>query len=330
MPNEKIDMVYLWCDGNEKAFRERKNAFLKKEKNQNFDEEVDGEKRFFDNEELRYSLRSLEQYAPWINHVYIVTDRQTPKWLNLNYKKVSIVDHSEILPPHSIPCFNSDVIECFLAFIPNLSEKFLYGNDDTFFGNYVTSDFFFNESMPVVRVKELKIKNTLNTNFNSAGNPNTYTYIGTVLNSLNLLNKYYNKSNYYQLHHNIDSYTKKLFLATYKRFEKELSKFFNNRFREKDDFQRTLFSLDAVYSQNAKLKIISDLKPWRKNFHWLKKLELDSYYGTDTSIKDQKEILKFKPKLFCLNSDTNCSMQDKLQVKQFMNKLFPYPSKFEL
>ena len=98
MQNEKIDMVYLWCDGNEKAFRERKNAFLQKE-HQNFDEEVDGEKRFFDNEELRYSLRSLEQYAPWINHVYIVTDRQTPKWLNLNYDKVSIVDHSEILPP---------------------------------------------------------------------------------------------------------------------------------------------------------------------------------------------------------------------------------------
>lgn len=74
-----------------------------KKENHNLDEEVNGEKRFFDNEELRYSLRSLEQYAPWINHVYIVTDRQTPKWLNLNYDKVSIVDHSEILPPALYP-----------------------------------------------------------------------------------------------------------------------------------------------------------------------------------------------------------------------------------
>lgn len=324
MQNEKIDMVYLWCDGNEKAFRERKNAFLQKE-NQNFDEEVDGEKRFFDNEELRYSLRSLEQYAPWINHVYIITDRQTPKWLNLNYDKVSIVDHSEILPPHSIPCFNSAVIEYFLAFIPGLSEKFLYGNDDTFFGNYVTPDFFFDEDIPIIRVKKLKLKKSLNTD-----DFNTYTYIGTVLNSINLLNKYYNKSDYYQLHHNIDSYTKTSFLSTYKRFESQLKKFFYNRLRENDDLQRILFSLDAVYSGNAKLKIISDPKPWRKKFNWLKKLNLDSYYGTDTNIKDQKEIIKFKPKLFCLNSDTNCSLESKLQVKRFMENLFPNPSKFEL
>lgn len=26
--NNKIDMVYLWCDGNDKEFRERKNSFL--------------------------------------------------------------------------------------------------------------------------------------------------------------------------------------------------------------------------------------------------------------------------------------------------------------
>lgn len=25
--NNKIDMVYLWCDGNDKEFRERKNSF---------------------------------------------------------------------------------------------------------------------------------------------------------------------------------------------------------------------------------------------------------------------------------------------------------------
>ena len=96
--NEKIDMVYLWCDGNEEAFKKRKNEYLKCEIGV-FDEEVEGEKRFFDNEELRYSLRSLEKNASWINHVFIVTDRQVPKWLNLEYEKVSIVDHSELLPP---------------------------------------------------------------------------------------------------------------------------------------------------------------------------------------------------------------------------------------
>lgn len=139
--NDKIDIVYLWCDGNEREFKERKKLFLSAD-NKPGDEESIGEKRFFNNEELRYSLRSLEKHAPWINHVYIVTDRQVPYWLNLTYEKVSIIDHSDIMPSELIPCFNSNVIEFFLVYIANLSEKFLYANDDFFFGRDVLPEDF--------------------------------------------------------------------------------------------------------------------------------------------------------------------------------------------
>lgn len=37
--------------------------------------------RFRDSNELRFSLRSLERFAPWVRHVYLVTDDQIPKWL---------------------------------------------------------------------------------------------------------------------------------------------------------------------------------------------------------------------------------------------------------
>lgn len=74
--SDKIDMVYLWCDGNEIAFKKRKQQYLKLEDNSEQENiEAVGDIRFYDNEELKYSLRSLELYAPWINHVYIVTDR---------------------------------------------------------------------------------------------------------------------------------------------------------------------------------------------------------------------------------------------------------------
>ena len=33
-------------------------------------------RRFRDNDELKYSLRGLEMYAPWIRNVYIVTNGQ--------------------------------------------------------------------------------------------------------------------------------------------------------------------------------------------------------------------------------------------------------------
>ena len=49
--------------------------------------------RFEDNEELRYSLRSLEQYAPWVRRIFIVTNGQIPHWLNLDNPRVSIVTH---------------------------------------------------------------------------------------------------------------------------------------------------------------------------------------------------------------------------------------------
>ena len=49
--------------------------------------------RFEDNEELRYSLRSLEQYAPWVRHVYIVTNGQIPYWLDMDNNRITLVSH---------------------------------------------------------------------------------------------------------------------------------------------------------------------------------------------------------------------------------------------
>ncbi|GFW40121.1 hypothetical protein TNCV_5118041 [Trichonephila clavipes] len=49
--------------------------------------------RFTDNEELRYSLRSLEKHAPWVQHIYIITNGQIPYWLNLDNPLVTIVTH---------------------------------------------------------------------------------------------------------------------------------------------------------------------------------------------------------------------------------------------
>ena len=46
--------------------------------------------RHTDNEELRYSLRSIEKNAGWIRNVYIVTD-QIPNWLNLTNPRVKII-----------------------------------------------------------------------------------------------------------------------------------------------------------------------------------------------------------------------------------------------
>ena len=49
--------------------------------------------RFQDNEELRYSLRSVVRFAPWVRRIFIVTNGQIPAWLNLDNPRVTLVTH---------------------------------------------------------------------------------------------------------------------------------------------------------------------------------------------------------------------------------------------
>lgn len=100
--------------------------------------------RFADNDELRFSLRSIERYAPWIRHIYILTNGQIPAWLNLNHPKIRVVTHAHIFPNRShLPTFSSPAIESHLHEIAGLSEHFLYFNDDVLLGKPIYPDDFF-------------------------------------------------------------------------------------------------------------------------------------------------------------------------------------------
>jgi len=44
-----------------------------------------GKGRFTDMNQMLYSLRSIEMYAPWIRNIFIVTNGQIPNWLNLSH-----------------------------------------------------------------------------------------------------------------------------------------------------------------------------------------------------------------------------------------------------
>ncbi|WP_159941485.1 MULTISPECIES: stealth family protein [unclassified Nocardiopsis] len=151
-----IDVVYTWVDGEEPALRE-KRARYKGEAAQILDKETNSS-RYTSHDELKYSLRSLEMYAPFVRNVYIVTDGQTPSWLDTSQDRVRVVDHREIFPEDALPVFNSHAIETRLHHIPGLSEHYLYLNDDVFFGRPVTPQHFFHGNGIIkVPVSPLKI-----------------------------------------------------------------------------------------------------------------------------------------------------------------------------
>ena len=133
-----IDLVYLWVDGNNPEWLARRAAFL----DAKTDNSLTNSRSYLNNDELKYSLRSVERYAPWIRNIFILTDNQKPKWLDISNPKIKIIDQNDILPNKSLPCFNSNVLEHFLYKIPNLSEHFLLSNDDMFLNRTVLPNTF--------------------------------------------------------------------------------------------------------------------------------------------------------------------------------------------
>ncbi|SDK28936.1 stealth conserved region 3 domain-containing protein [Streptomyces indicus] len=141
--NFPIDAVYTWVDGADIGWLERKNAVLAAMGIATEDAATSAA-RFRNRDELRYSLRSIDMYAPWIRNIYLVTDRQVPPWLDTSHPRVRVVDHSEIFRDHSaLPTYNSHAIESQLHHIDGLAEHFLYFNDDVFVGRTLQPSAFF-------------------------------------------------------------------------------------------------------------------------------------------------------------------------------------------
>ncbi|WP_433298145.1 stealth conserved region 3 domain-containing protein [Actinoplanes sp. CA-030573] len=141
---DPVDVVYTWVDGEDPDWQRRKAA----SQGIAFEAEdaVHGDGRFRSRNELMYSLRSIDTFVPWVNKIWIVTDRQTPDWLDLSHPRVQVVDHAEIFADRSVlPSYNSHSIETQLHHIEGLAEHFLYLNDDMFFGRLIGPDRFFAE-----------------------------------------------------------------------------------------------------------------------------------------------------------------------------------------
>ncbi|GAB2507280.1 stealth family protein [Nocardiopsis aegyptia] len=140
-----IDAVYTWVDGADPAHAAKRARY--REGLSGLASHAANASRYTDHDELRYSLRSLRMYAPFVRHVYVVTDGQRPGWLDTGAEGVTVVDHRDIFAdPGVLPVFSSRAIESQLHRIEGLSEHFLYLNDDIFVTAPVGPESFFHPS----------------------------------------------------------------------------------------------------------------------------------------------------------------------------------------
>ncbi|MDS1271936.1 Stealth CR1 domain-containing protein [Lipingzhangella sp. LS1_29] len=141
--NFPIDLVYTWVDGSDPEWAARRDAYLR-ERGEALHRIAASATRYESRDELKYSLRSVEMFAPFVRTIHIVTDGQVPDWLDTEHERVHLVDHRDIFPSLDVlPVFSSRAIETRIHHIPGLSEHYIYLNDDMMFGRYVAPDTFF-------------------------------------------------------------------------------------------------------------------------------------------------------------------------------------------
>lgn len=158
---EKIDAVITWVDGSDPKLRTKQAQYFDIGST---DPAISSE-RFLDHGEIYYCIVSILTNAPFINHIYIVTDGQFPTCLGqietdfgIEVRaRISVVDHTVIFRgfEEALPTFNSRSIETMLHRIPGLSGRYVYFNDDCFIAHPTQETDFFVGNKPVLRGKWL-------------------------------------------------------------------------------------------------------------------------------------------------------------------------------
>ena len=308
-----VDLVYLWVDGNDPVWQAKHNAFIGKTEESS---PINCKGRYANNDELKYSLRSVETYAPWIRTIFIVTDNQVPGWLDISNTKVKIIDHKDIMPAESLPCFNSALIELFLYKIPGLAEHFLMANDDMYLNKAVTvDDFFTKEGFPIIRLGRRpfrKFRWFWRVNVRKKPLKN---YSFTIARASQLVDDKYGVYYTGMPHHNIDSYLKSdMQRVVEDYFRDEFVANNKNRMRSNDDIQRILFSYTALALKRGKLRYVTR----KESMHV--EIQKERHY---------RRLEKFRPMFFCMNDSEYAKDADRKTAKEYLERRFPDKSEFE-
>lgn len=148
---DEIDVIITWADSSDQKWIDLKRSFQINHSSYYYDK---SNNRYpikeFSDLELFYCVSTINKYMPWVRNIFITSSlNQKPKWVNL-FKKIKMVDHTEFIPLKYLPTFNSHTIECHIHKIKNLSEKFIYFNDDMYVNKYVKKSFFFHKNLPII------------------------------------------------------------------------------------------------------------------------------------------------------------------------------------
>ncbi len=304
--------------------------------------------RFRDMETLKYVLRSIEQNCSWYNKIYLITKGYHPEWLNIDHPKIKLIREDELYFNKShLPVFSASSIEMNLANLKDISEQFIYLNDDMiimqkldinrFFINEKPVDFFYHAWIP---------RNKLFTFFKGDD-----TWVHSLNNSLQLINKkfspikldkqyLYHKS-YSPMHkfsnfllsnvykkifwlrhwHHPQPYLKNTLKEVYIEFKDEMMECSQNKFRDNNDLTQYLYR----YWQLAK----GEFYPYKHNDDLIANITSFSVLEKMIDILNTNHHINF----VCFNDSTDLSDSEynkvKTKLRNYLEKYFPDKASFE-
>ena len=327
---EKIDIVITWVDGNDPKWIEEKAKYSTIVSNSS--------SYFRDWKMLKYIFRSIEKYAPWFNNVYLITWGHIPEWLNTECQNLKIINHKDYIPSKYLPTFSSHTIELNFNKITELSENFVYFNDDTILNNKTESTDFFKNGIPCMSAVLSPIicnnkshfenilannMNVINKRFNKKEvmKKNKFKFInlkyGSQLFRTLLVSPWHNFVGFYNQHvpsSLCKSTIDKLWKEEHELLDATCSHKFRNSYM---DVNQYLFNYYQICTGN--------FVPRKINI--AKYMELHDYNYDDI----KNEIKKGKSKLLCINDSDDIKDFENLkrQLLETLENKFPDKSKFE-
>ncbi len=312
---QQVDVVYTWVDSSDREWLAERQRWS--EQTEIVMDSAANDERYLDREELRYSLRSLAMYAPFVRNIYIVTHGHRPSWL-IDDDRIRIVPHTEIFPdPTVLPTFNSHAIEANLHRIPGLSEHFLYFNDDVFLGREATFDDFY--------TKAGLMKCRFSPSSFVASDEPAPTAIPTdwaSYNAVKLMHDDFGLTFERKLMHVPHPLRRSVLDDMESRYPEEFARTRASRFREHGDL--AIPSMFAPYFAIATHQAVE----WPHGG--------GEYVYVDTGRADfaarMRKVMAKGPKFLCMNvtrhTDIDLPTQARM-LREFLGELYPIPSPFE-
>ena len=317
-PAFPVDIVYTWVDADDPEFAAQRAGFEAP------DSAIKGaatcDARFISRQELRYSLRSIAEYAPWVRNIYIVTNGQVPAWLDTTEPRVQVISHDQIIPAEYLPTFNSHVIESCLHRIPGLAEHYVYFNDDVMLLRPVNvTDFFTETGLMRGFVSRAMVPDEPES---AADTPSMLA----IKNARSLI--------FDQTGHRLSAKFAHTYQPQLKSVAQENERIYadafhtcrQNKFRHKTDVLCTSFLHPCMAYVTGK-GVFSETSAWYFNIHDLK---AKSFYSEMLRLKGQSDC----PLSVCLND--NVADEPALEfpdydqcLRNFMASYYPNPASFE-